>query len=87
MMHEYLIRDSVTGETAWVAAPSLRDALIKRENELRAAAKGVGLRPGKPLLPAKTKVSHYSVGAIINVSVADVSCVGLVDSVVRAVAL
>lgn len=81
---EYLIRDGATGDKAWVAAGSLREALIKRENELRAAAADQWRR-GKPLLPAKAKVSQYSQGGLIDVSIADVSCVGHLQDVIRQV--
>lgn len=79
---EYLIRDSATGNKTWVGANSLRQALIKRENELRAASADQWRR-GKPQMPATTKVSHYSSGNMVNVSLADVSCVGRTENVIR----
>jgi hypothetical protein len=85
MITEFLICDAVTNEKTWVAATSLREALIKRENELRAAAttKTDWRRAGKPALPAQTKASHYSQGDTVNASLADVTCIGQRQWVMR----
>ena len=85
MITEFLICDAVTNEKTWVAATSLREALIKRENELRAAAttKTDWRRAGKPALPAQAKASHYSQGDMINASLADVTCIGQRQWVMR----
>lgn len=76
---KFLITDAWTNESAWVETPSLREALIKRENELRAA--GGGIRPSRPV-HAKAKASHYSQGNVIDVSLGDVRCVGLRENVI-----
>jgi len=88
MTTEFLICDTVKNEKVWVAAQTVREALIKRENELRAAAstKTDRRRAGKPALPAKAKASHYSQGDMLDVSLADVSCAGWKQAVVRQVA-
>ena len=75
-MPEYLITDP-DGSPHWTAAASIREALIARVNAGREAA---GL-PG--LHPTKTRVSHYSEGSRIDVSLADYSCRGLEGWVVR----
>lgn len=76
---KYLITDAWTNESVWVEAASAREALIKRENELRAA--GSGVRPTRPV-HAKAKASHCSRGNIIDVSLADVRCAGLRKNVI-----
>lgn len=81
-MTSYKITDTLTGETAWIEAPSLRAALIARENELRAEATSFP-RAGKPALPATARPSHYSEGVMVDASIADVSCVGRRENVVR----
>jgi hypothetical protein len=88
MTTKFLICDAVKNEKVWVAATTVREALIKRENELRAAAtiKTDWRRTGKPALPALTKVSHYSQGDMLDVSVADVSCIGQKQHVIREIA-
>ena len=85
MITEFLICDAMTNEKTWVAATSLREALIKRENELRAAAttKTDWRRAGKPALPAQTKASHHSHGDTVNASLADVTCIGRRQWVMR----
>ena len=82
---EFLICDTVTNKKTWVAATTVGEALIKRENELRAAAtpKTDWRRAGKPALPAQAKASHHSQGDMLDVSVADVTCIGWKQSVVR----
>ena len=87
MTTEFLICDTVKNEKVWVAASTAREALIKRENELRAEAtpKTDWRRAGKPALPAQAKASHHSQGDMLDVSVADVTCIGWKQSVVRGV--
>jgi hypothetical protein len=84
-MREYLICDTVTGDLEWIAGASVRQALISRENELRLTAtkENDRRRAGKPALPAKAKASHYSQGDVVDVSLADVSCVGQKQHVIR----
>lgn len=79
-MPKFLITDARTNEKEWVEAPSIRDALILRENELRAA--GGGGRPSRPV-HSGAKAGHYSRGDIIDVSIGDVRCCGLRQNVIR----
>lgn len=85
IMLEFLVCDAVTNQKTWVAATSVREALIKRENELRAAAttKTDWRRAGKPALPAQAKASHHSQGDLINASLAYVTCIGQKQLVMR----
>jgi len=85
MTREFLIADTITGAREWTAASTVREALIKRENELRALAttKTDWRRAGKPALPAKSKASHHSQGDMLDVSVAYVSCIGWKQHVIR----
>jgi hypothetical protein len=87
-MREYLICDTVTGDLEWSAGASVRQALISRENELRLTAtkENDPRRAGKPLLPYNAKASHYSQGHVVDVSLADVSCVGQKQHVIREIA-
>ena len=85
MSKQYLVRDTVTGDLEWTSASTVREALINRENELRASAtkENDWRRAGQPALPAKTKVSYDSSGDYVSVSLAYVSCVGLKQHVIR----
>ena len=85
MTRQYLIRDTVTGDEEWTAALTVREALINRENELRATAtkENDWRRAGQPALPKKTKVSYDSSGDFVSVSLAYVTCVGLKQHVIR----
>ena len=75
-MTRYLITDAWTLVSEWIEAPTIREALIRRENELRPD------RPGRPL-PPTSRASHYSEGDMIDVSLADVFCRGLRAAVIR----
>lgn len=88
MTTEFLICDTVKNEKVWVAAQTVCQALIKRENELRADAtfKTDWRRAGKPALPAQAKASHYSQGDMLDVSLAGVTCIGWKQAVVRQLA-
>jgi len=87
-MREFLICDTVTGDLKWTAGSSVRQALINRENELRLTATNASdwRRAGKPLLPHNAKASHYSQGDILDVSLADVTCIGWKQRVIREIA-
>lgn len=79
-MPAYLITDACSGDKQWVAAATVREALIARENELRAAG-GPG-RYKLPPLPATAKASYDDSG-FVDVQIADVYCRGRRESVIR----
>jgi hypothetical protein len=85
MTREFLIRDTVTGDLKWTAALTVREALILRENELRATAikENDWRRAGQKALPANSKASHFSQGDLMNVSLAYVSCIGQKQHIIR----
>ena len=70
---EYLVTDIRTLVETWVAAASLREALIAHENAGRAQK-----------LPASTKASSYSTGAIIDMSIGESVIRGRRENVTRA---
>jgi len=82
-MTKFLVVDAITNDKVWVEAASAREACIKRENELRAAADAHWTRAGKPALPVGAKASQYSDGRSIDVTVADSYVRGLPENVVR----
>ena len=82
-MNEYLITDRNTGTKKWVAGHTVTEALIKRENELRADPKEGQWRFSQTPLHESTPASHYSFGSQVDVSLADVFCRGLRIWVVR----
>jgi hypothetical protein len=86
MTREYLICDTVTGDLEWIAAATVRQALIIRENELRLTAtkENDWRRAGQPLLPVKSKASYDSSGDYVSASLAHVSCIGRKQWVIRA---
>ena len=54
---EYLVTDCTTLNETWIEAASARDALVKHENLWRETP-----------LPETSKASHYSSGAVLDVS-------------------
>lgn len=72
-MPQYLITDIRSNVETWVIAPSVRDALIAHENAWR----------DRPLL-ASTKVSDYSQGRVVDVSLGESVCRGRHENVVKA---
>ena len=85
MTRQYLIRDTVTGDLEWTAAATVREALIIRENELRASAtkESDWVRAGQKPLPKTCQASYDSSGDMISVSLAHVSCIGMKQWVIR----
>lgn len=71
---QYLITDIRTLVQTWVSAATVREALIAHENAWR-----------KQALPATTKISDYSQGAIIDASLGESACRGRRVHVVKSV--
>jgi hypothetical protein len=71
-MTEYLITNGRTLAKTWIAAPSVRLALIEHENRLR-------LVP----LPLSSKTSDHTQGAIVDVLLGESSCIGRRENVIR----
>lgn len=72
-MPQYLITDIRSNVETWVTASSVREALIAHENAWRD-------RP----LPTSTKVSDYSQGSVMDVSLGESVCRGRIENVVNA---
>ena len=68
----FLITDIRTGTQSWVPGATVREALITHENAWRTQK-----------LPATAKASHYSQGAIVDVSLGESACRGRRENVIR----
>jgi uncharacterized protein YcbX len=84
-MKEYLITDKITGSAKWVAGNTVTEALIKRENELRADPKEGKWRFSQRPLHESTPADVYQDGAMLDAGIADVRCRGERALVVREV--
>lgn len=84
-MTDYWITDRWTSRSEWVTAKNVTDALIIRENELRATNGRNPKHPvyGLPLLPATARPRDYSTGETILVILETVQCCGQRKNVVR----
>ena len=71
-MAEYLITNTRTLTQSWIAAPSVRVALVAHENQSR-----------RVKLPGNSKASVYSEGAMIDASLGESSCIGRRENVIR----
>ena len=71
-MTEFLITDIRTLAQTWVAAATVREALVAHENAWR-----------KQPLAANSKASVYSQGDMIDASMGESACRGLRSNVVR----